>query len=47
MTIFLQLWFLGVINLGIFFQDVGLADRLASLSALMIAFIALFPVFRS
>ena len=46
-TIFLPLWLLGIINLGIFFQDNGLADRIASIAALMIAFVALIPTIRS
>ena len=37
---------MGLFNLGIFFQDTGLADRIGSLAALMIAFIALIPVVR-
>ena len=47
MTIFLPLWLLGIMNLGIFFQDNGLADRIGSLAGLMIAFVALIPVIRS
>ena len=46
-TIFLPLWLLGIMNLGIFFQDNGLADRIGSLAGLMIAFVALIPVIRS
>ena len=45
-TIFVPLWLLGVINIGIFFQDTGLADRIGSLAGLMIAFVALIPVIR-
>lgn len=45
-TIFIPLWLLGIINLGIFFQDTGLGDRIGSLAALMIAFVALIPVIR-
>lgn len=45
-TIFLPLWLLGIINLGIFFQDENLADRIASIAALMIAFVALIPTIR-
>ena len=45
-TIFLPLWLLGIINLGIFFQDNNLADRIASIAALMIAFVALIPTIR-
>lgn len=32
--------------LGIYFQSTGLADRIGSLSGLMIAFVALIPVIR-
>lgn len=46
-TIFFPLWLLGIINLGIFYQDTGLADRIGSISALMIAFVALIPVIRA
>ena len=46
-TICIPLWLMGMINIGIFFQEVGLADRIGSLAALMIAYIALIPVFRS
>jgi hypothetical protein len=45
-TIFLPLWLLGIINLGIFFQDHNMDDRIGSLSALMIAFVALIPTIR-
>lgn len=45
-TIFIPLWLLGIINLGIFFQDTTLGDRIGSLAALMIAFVALIPVIR-
>ena len=45
-TIFLPLWLLGIINLGIFFQETGLADRIGSIAGLMIAFVALIPVIR-
>jgi len=34
---------LGIINLGIFFQDGTLSDRIASIIALTIAFIAYIP----
>jgi len=45
-TIFLPLWLLAIINLGIFFQDNSLSDRIASIAALMIAFVALIPTIR-
>lgn len=45
-TIFLPLWLLGIINLGIFFQDYSMDDRVGSISALMIAFVALIPTIR-
>ena len=44
--IFLPLWLLAVLNLGIFFQSYVLADRLMNIAALMIAFIALIPTIR-
>ena len=46
LTIFIPLWLLSVINLGIFFQDNALADRIASIASLMIAFVALIPTIR-
>jgi hypothetical protein len=42
-TVFIPLWLLGLINLGIYFQDGTLSDRIASIIALMIAFIAYIP----
>jgi hypothetical protein len=42
----LPLWLLAIINLGIFFQDENLADRIASIAGLMIAFVALIPTIR-
>jgi hypothetical protein len=45
-TIFLPLWLLAVINLSIFFQDTSLGDRIGSISAIMIAYIALIPTIR-
>lgn len=45
-TIFLPLWLLGMINIGVFFQEPGLSDRLGSLSGLMIAYVAVVPLFR-
>ena len=46
LTIFLPLWFLGVISLGIYFQDNTLAERVASIATVMIAYVALLPVVR-
>lgn len=46
LTVFLPLWLLGVINMAIFLEDNGLGDRIANLSALLIAFVALIPVIR-
>lgn len=43
----MPLWLLGIINLGIFFQNSGLSDRIGSIAALMIAYVALIPVIRS
>ena len=45
-AIYFPLWLLGVIGLGIFFQDTGLADRLGSLAGLMIGYVALLPNIR-
>ena len=41
------MWSLAIINLGIYFQDGGLSDRIASIAGVMIAFIALIPLIRS
>lgn len=46
LTIFLPLWLLGLISLGIFFQSNELADRIASIATVMIAHIAFMPVIR-
>ena len=45
-TIFFPLWLMGIINLGIFFQSPDLADRIASIATMMIAFVALIPIIR-
>ena len=45
-TIFLPLWLLAVLNLGVFFQDDNLADRIASIASLALAFIAFIPTIR-
>jgi hypothetical protein len=42
-TIFVPLWLLGIINLGIFFQNEQLSDRIGSIIALTIAYIAYIP----
>jgi len=44
--IFLPLWSLAIINLGIYFQDGELSGRIASIAGVMIAFIALIPLIR-
>lgn len=41
--IFIPLWLLGFINLAVFFQDAGLADRIASIATLALAYIAFLP----
>lgn len=46
-TIFLPLWILAIINLGIFFQANELSQRIASIASIMVAFIALIPTIRS
>ena len=38
-TIFIPLWLLGIITVGIYFQDRVLVDRIVSISALLIAFV--------
>jgi hypothetical protein len=43
LSIFLPLWVLGFINLLIFFQDNRLADRIAVIATLTLAFIAFIP----
>ena len=45
-TIFLPLWLLAIINLGIFFQNTSMGDRIGSISGIMIAFVALIPTIR-
>ena len=46
LTIFLPLWFLGILNLGIYFQEYALAERIASIATVMIAYVSLLPVIR-
>ena len=45
-TIFVPLFFLGAINLAIFFQDPALGNRVLSIATLMIAFVQLIPIIR-
>jgi hypothetical protein len=45
-TIFLPLWLLAIINLGIFFQDNNLGDRIGSIAGIIVAFVALIPTIR-
>jgi len=45
-SIFFPLWLLAFINLGIFFQDNNLADRIGSIATLMVAFVAMVPIIR-
>jgi len=45
-TIFLPLWLLSVIMLGIYFQDSSLSNRLNNLSVLLIAYIGLVGIIR-
>ena len=52
LTLFVPTWLLGIINLGIFFQDVDQENdssgkRLLNIGALMIAYTALIPTIRS
>jgi hypothetical protein len=42
-SIFVPLWILGIINLFIFFQERVLADRIAGIATLTLAFIAFIP----
>lgn len=46
-TIFIPLWLLGIVNLGIFFETEDLGNRIQGLSGLMVAFVALIPTIRS
>jgi hypothetical protein len=45
--VFVPLWLLGLINLGIYFQNEELSDRIGSIIGLMLAFIAYIPTIRS
>lgn len=45
--IFIPLWLLGIINLGIFFENEDLGNRIQGISGLMIAFAALIPTIRN
>lgn len=42
-SIFVPLWLLGLLNLFVFFQDNSLADRIASIATLTLAYIAFIP----
>jgi hypothetical protein len=42
-SIFVPLWILGLINLFIFFQERALANRIAGIATLTLAFIAFIP----
>jgi hypothetical protein len=42
-TVFIPLWLLGLINLGIYFQDQDLGSRIGSIIGIMLAFIAYIP----
>ncbi len=42
-TVFIPLWLLGLINLGIYFQDKDLGSRIGSIIGIMLAFIAYIP----
>lgn len=46
LTIFLPLLILGIINLGVFYQQPVLAKRITSIAALMVSIIALIPTIR-
>lgn len=43
----MPLWLLAIINIGIFYQDENLANRIQNIAALMIAFVALIPTIRA
>jgi hypothetical protein len=45
-TIFLPLWLLAVLNLGIFFQGTALSERIVAVASLALAFIAFIPTIR-
>lgn len=45
-TIFVPLWLLGIINLGIFFASSDVGSRIQSIAGLMVAFAALIPTIR-
>ena len=45
--VFLPLWLLAALNLGIFFQNFVLAERLMSIATLLVAFVALIPTIRA
>ena len=46
LTICLPIWILGWVSLAVFFQDWGLADRIASIATLMVAYTAFMGVIR-
>lgn len=46
LTIFLPLLLLSIINLGIFFEEKDLHQRIVSIAAIMVSIVALIPVIR-
>ena len=47
LTISIPLWILGWISLAIFLQDFGLADRIASIATVMVAYTQFFTIIRN
>ena len=45
-TIFVPLWLLSIISIGIFYQSTLLAGRIENLTGLMFAFVAIITVIR-
>lgn len=45
-AIFLPLFLLAVLNLGIFYQDNDLHKRIVSIGAILVSFVAFIPVIR-
>lgn len=43
LTIFIPIWILGLIGLGVFFQEQGFGARLATVAVLILAFVAFLP----
>ena len=45
-TLAIPIWILGLVSLAIYAQDFELAEKVASVATMMVAYVAYFPVVR-